>query len=56
VLGPMVMRVATFFPFQTTYSFLQREIVRWGPKWYAQTTSRRTGNAGRSTHTLTMVV
>jgi len=34
-LGPMVMRVATFFPFQTTYylnghSFIERQLVRLG--------------------------
>jgi hypothetical protein len=33
VLGPMVMRVATFFPFQTTYylnghSFIEQELNR----------------------------
>jgi len=33
VLGPMVMRVASFFPFQTTYylnghSFIERELTR----------------------------
>src|SRR5438105_11295560 len=35
VLGPMVMRVASFFPFQTTYwlnghSFLEKELNRAG--------------------------
>ncbi len=35
ILGPMVVRVATFFPFQTTYylnghSFIERELVRLG--------------------------
>jgi hypothetical protein len=44
VLGPMVMRVASFFPFQTTYylnghSFIEQELKR------AQIGFRKTDNA-----------
>jgi hypothetical protein len=38
VLGPMGMRVASFFPFQTTY-YLERELTR------AQTGYRKNDNA-----------
>jgi hypothetical protein len=52
VLGPMVMRVASFFPFQTTYylnghSFIEQELKR------AQIGFRKTDNAFLAVHDVT---